>query len=243
MTSSALLYRQVSSPQTEDGLKLINRLSPLEGSRVLDLGCGTGYLASVLAQRVGPEGKVTGVDPDRERIRLAQEQYGTISNLQFLVGSGEEFPNGPYDIVFANYVLHWIKDKESVFLKVFENLSVSGKFAFYCGGGVAQVALHLEALMKPEKPKINDYLHFRPPDVYETIASKCGFQVEFKSVESRKDSFPNIEALMEWMYASTSGKLDYHSIDGTALDKFKKSFGDEPVSHEFNTIAYIFIKA
>jgi len=88
MTSSALLYRQVSSLQTEDGLKLIDRLSPLEGSRVLDLGCGTGYLASVLAQRVGPEGKVTGVDPDRERIRLAREQYGTISNLQFLVGSG-----------------------------------------------------------------------------------------------------------------------------------------------------------
>ena len=48
---------------------------------MLDLGCGTGYLASVLAQRVGPEGKVTGVDPDRERIRLAQEQYGTINNL------------------------------------------------------------------------------------------------------------------------------------------------------------------
>ena len=209
---------------------------------MLDLGCGTGYLASVLAQRVGPEGKVTGVDPDRERIRLAQEQYGTISNLQFLVGSGEEFPSGPYDIVFANYVLHWIKDKEPVFLKVFENLSVSGKFAFYCSSSVGHIAPQLEALMKPEKPKINDYFHFWPPDVYETIASTYGFQAEFKSVESRKDNFPNIEALMEWMYASTSGKLDYHSIDGNALEKFKKGFGDEPVSHEFNTIAYIFMK-
>ena len=243
MASSALLYNQLSFSQTEDGLKLIDRLPSLKGSRVLDLGCGTGYLASVLARLVGPDGTVTGVDPDRERIGLAQEQYGAISNLKFMVGSCEEFPNGPYDVVFSNYVLQWIEDKESVYFKVFENLNVSGKFAFTCSGSVAQVALQLDALMKPGKPKINNYLHIWPPDVHETIASKCGFQMEFKSVGSRKDSFPNIEALMEWMYASTNGKLDYHSIDDTALDKFKESFGGEPASYEFNTMAYIFIKA
>ena len=72
----------------------------------------------------------------------------------------------------------------------------------------------------------------------------CGDQKIFIiSVGSRKDSFPNIEALMEWMYASTNGILDYHSIDDTALDKFKESVGDEPASYEFNTMAYIFIKA
>ena len=243
MASSAFLYKQVSFIQTEDGLNLIDRLSPLKGSRVLDLGCGTGYLTSVLAQLVGSDGRVIGVDPDGERIRLAQEQYGTISNLHFTAGSGEDFPNGPYDVVFSNYVLHWIEDKESVYLKVFENLSVGGKFAFTCSGSVAQVALQLEALMKSEIAKISDYFYFRPPDVYETLASKCGFQTEFKSVGSRKDSFPNIESLMEWMYASTSGKLDYHSIADTALNKFKESFGDEPVSHEFDTVAYIVIKA
>ena len=247
MTSSALLYRQVSSPQTEDGLKLIDRLSPLEGSCVLDLGCGTGYLASVLAQRVGPEGKVTGVDPDRERIRLAQEQYGTISNLQFLVGSDEEFPLGPYDFVYANYVVHWIKDKESVFLKVFENTIVGGKFAIRCadfdGRPFGQIASQLEELLKPEKSRFKDYIHFCPPEVYETIAKKYGFRIEFESVKPEKIKFSNIEAYIEWLYATTSGKLDYHSIDDNALDKFKKGFGDEPVFHEFNNIAYIFIKA
>ena len=210
---------------------------------MLDLGCGTGYLTSVLAQRVGPEGKVTGVDPDRGRIRLAQEQYGTISNLQFLVGNGEEFPPGPYDVVYANYVVHWIKDKEPVFQKVFDNTIVGGKFAIRCADGIGQVTTQLEALLKPEKPRVKDYMHFCPPEVYETIANMYGFQKEFESVQPEKIMFPNIEAYIEWLYATTSGKLDYHSIDDTVLDKFKKGFGDEPISHEFNTIVYIFIKA
>ena len=89
---------------------------------MLDLGCGTGNLTRVLAEQVGREGRVTGVDSDRERIQIAKEQYGNVSNLNFLVGSDEDFPHGPYDVVFANYVVHWIKDKERVFQNVFENL-------------------------------------------------------------------------------------------------------------------------
>ena len=44
--------------QGEDGMELMKGLSPEKNSFVLDLGCGTGYLASVLADRVGPNGKV-----------------------------------------------------------------------------------------------------------------------------------------------------------------------------------------
>ena len=86
MTSTAALYAEVSSYQQEDGEKLVERLSPLRGYRVLDLGCGTGHLASVMAELVGVEGSVTGVDPDTERVCLAREAYGTASNLQFLKG-------------------------------------------------------------------------------------------------------------------------------------------------------------
>lgn len=242
MTSSAVVYSKVSSLQAEDGLTLIDRLSPLKGSRALDLGCGTGYLASVLAERVGSTGTVTGVDPDTERIRLAREEYGIISNLEFLEGNDKEFPDGPYDVVFSNQVMHWIEDKVSVFQKVFQNLTLGGKFAFRCGGSIGPIAFQVEALMDPGKPKLKDYFHFCPPDVYETFASRCGFQMEFKSVGSKQYNFPNIEALLEWMYASTSGKLDYHSIDDTVLDKFKKNFGDESALYEVNVIEYIFTK-
>ena len=42
---------------------------------ILDMGCGTGYLSSVLADHVGPSGSVLAVDPDLERLNVAKEAY------------------------------------------------------------------------------------------------------------------------------------------------------------------------
>ena len=51
-------YDQNSSEQREDGINLINLLTLTEGASALDLGCGTGYLTKVLADKVGYQGKV-----------------------------------------------------------------------------------------------------------------------------------------------------------------------------------------
>ena len=60
---------------------------PQAGDAILDLGCGTGELSAYLAELVGPEGKVVGVDPDKERILLAQQSHGEIKNLSLVEGS------------------------------------------------------------------------------------------------------------------------------------------------------------
>ena len=44
------------------------------GAVVLDLGCGTGHLATVLSELVGPGGRVVAVDPDAKRIEEAKEE-------------------------------------------------------------------------------------------------------------------------------------------------------------------------
>ena len=53
---------------------------------------GTGDLSTYLAELVGPKGKVVAVDPDKERILLAQTSYGDVNNLSFLEGSASNFP-------------------------------------------------------------------------------------------------------------------------------------------------------
>ena len=54
-------YDQNSSEQREDGMNLINLLALTEGANALDLGCGTGYLTKVLADKVGYQGKVCSI--------------------------------------------------------------------------------------------------------------------------------------------------------------------------------------
>ena len=105
---------------------------PQAGDAILDLGCGTGELSAYLAELVGPEGKVVGVDPDKERILLAQQSYSAVKNLSFVEGNASNFPgigSESYDIIFSNYVIHWISDKQQLFKNMFKGLNPEGKIA------------------------------------------------------------------------------------------------------------------
>ena len=96
---------------------------PRAGDIILDLGCGTGNLSAYLAELVGPNGKVVAVDPDKERVLLAQQSYGNVRNLSFVEGSASNFPGiNSYDIIFSSYVILWIPDKQQLFNNLFESL-------------------------------------------------------------------------------------------------------------------------
>ena len=71
-----------------------------------------------------------GVDPDIERIKVAQESHKGVKNLSFIEGSTSNFPNmgsESYNIVISNFVLHWIPDKDEAFRNMFSSLKPDGK--------------------------------------------------------------------------------------------------------------------
>ena len=99
------------------------------GNRVLDLGCGTGYFTTILSELVGSEGKVVGVDPDAERIKLANENNARV-NIVYIIGNDQTFPEDQYDVVFLNHVLPRVECKEKAFQRIYQNLHTEGRFAF-----------------------------------------------------------------------------------------------------------------
>ena len=100
----AQLYSEVSDVQKEHGEELIEKLSLEKNMKILDLGCGTGYLSALLADCVGPEGSVVVIDPNRGRLEVAENQYSRC-NLVFLEANDANLPEDQYDLVFSNYVL------------------------------------------------------------------------------------------------------------------------------------------
>ena len=163
--------------QAKNGVDLVDRLGLGRGNVVLDLGCGTGYLSSVLAERVGREGRVVGVDPNTDRLEIAKRNFSQIDNLHFVAGSSENFPRGLYDAIFSAHVMHWIRDKENAFRRAHENLKVGGKFAFLCASE------HVTKIFEPLNPAVSESLFLMSSDEYEKLVIACGFQVEFKSVD------------------------------------------------------------
>ncbi|MEZ5488906.1 MAG: methyltransferase domain-containing protein [Gammaproteobacteria bacterium] len=76
------------------------------GSRVVDIGCGFGDSTQQIASRVGPEGKVTGVDCAANFIAAAHEAAAEsgLANLDFLVADVERDDlAGPYEYAFARF--------------------------------------------------------------------------------------------------------------------------------------------
>lgn len=103
------------------------------GEVILDLGSGGGIDVLLSARRVGPTGKVYGLDMTDEMLALANEnkRKAGLENVEFLKGEIENIPlpNDSVDVIISNCVINLSADKDKTLCEAFRVLKPGGRLA------------------------------------------------------------------------------------------------------------------
>ena len=101
------------------------------GEVVLDLGSGAGFDCFLAAPRVGPQGKVIGVDMTPEMLDKSREncRKGNYQNVEFRLGEIENLPaaDNSVNVIISNCVVNLSQDKPRVFKEAFRVLKSGGR--------------------------------------------------------------------------------------------------------------------
>jgi 2-polyprenyl-3-methyl-5-hydroxy-6-metoxy-1,4-benzoquinol methylase len=103
------------------------------GMRVLDVGCGGGDVALLVADLVGPGGEVVGIDRVSSAVQwaISRAQFRSMSNIRFLEGDPTEMSfDEPFDAVVGRLILMYYPDPVDALRKLQRHLCPAGLTVF-----------------------------------------------------------------------------------------------------------------
>src|ERR1700689_2875517 len=152
----------LSDIMRETTLRLLEDAGLRRGDRVLDVGCGGGHVALDMAQIVGSEGHVLGIDFDPHVLELAREdaRKAGVGTVEFATADAHGFDGGSFSFIHARFLLSHVSEPERVFdrLKAMlapggriavEDIDMSGAYCFPADGAQDRYqALYTEAVRR-----------------------------------------------------------------------------------------------
>lgn len=173
------------------GEAVMDSLSPKPGEHVLDIGCGCGHTSLSLADRVGAEGSVTGIDISAPMLavasQLAAEHNAGHKSVQFLEADAQthRFTPESYDAAFSRFGVMFFEDPVAAFTNIRASLRPSGRLAFCCWQPRAvnpfmtvPAMAALELLPAPPEipPRTPGPFAFEEADYVAEILTEAGFE-------------------------------------------------------------------
>lgn len=126
MTWNPNQYSKFSDARLRPAIDLLTRIAVDDPRDVYDLGCGTGHITRVLAQRWG-DATITGIDSSAEMLAQAAREPGRITWMQQTLESWA--PSRQADVIFSNAALHWLSNHDKLFGSLVEHLTPGGTLA------------------------------------------------------------------------------------------------------------------
>jgi cyclopropane fatty-acyl-phospholipid synthase-like methyltransferase len=113
-------------------LHVVRIAEGIRGRRILDVGCGAGFISLTLASR-NPNLEITGVDVNAPQIGRAREIAASagLSNATFAT-SFDELSATPYDVVLCVDTLEYVCDPQSLLHAIHNRLEPDGALVLHC---------------------------------------------------------------------------------------------------------------
>ncbi len=117
-----------------------------KGMRVLDVGCGTGAISAGIAEAVGDEGYVIGIDSSDHLIAKGKQDYADVTNLELVEANLFEYnPSEKFDLIVSARVLQWLSNPGQALAKFKTLLKPGGQISILDYN-------HTKLEWKPEPP-------------------------------------------------------------------------------------------
>jgi trans-aconitate 2-methyltransferase len=181
-----------------DLIALIRR--QLSRVRAIDLGCGTGELTAVLAERLDAD--VLGVDSSAKMLSTAAEHAGL--HVRFVerdIAAVDDYRG--YDLVFSNAALHWVPDHERLLPKILDALAPGAQIAVQMPNNFGHPSHRIAAELAQEHGLGAASRYVLPLERYAEILHAHGFtdQICFEKIYGH--ALDRTDDVVEWTKGTT----------------------------------------
>lgn len=111
----------------------VKTLSPKEGEKVLEIGCGTGSQTIPVAQKIGKSGSLTYIDVSAESVAVVDKKLGGSVSKRGIVGNMDDIDvllppdDREFDLIYSIYALYYSENPKLLLESLFDRLSATGR--------------------------------------------------------------------------------------------------------------------
>lgn len=178
------------------------------GEKVLDVGCGTGIVSRLAAERVGSAGKVVGLDANAEMLDTARAVCPP--SLEWIETSAESIslPDESFDVVLSQYALQFVPDKSAALKEILRVLSPGGQMVLTVPGKVPdimEIAEHAIArhISDDAAGFLRAVFSLHDPDAIQQLVQEAGFKQPKIRTSSKTVGLPPPKKFL-WGYINST---------------------------------------
>ncbi len=227
-------YGHISDLQRNTASNSIAAVTVRGNERVLDVGCGDGYVTRLIGDRL-PNGSVLGIDPSPRMIAAAQPS----DNVRFEIGDVITMTfDSEFDLAVSFNALHWVHDQPTAYANIAAALHAGGRVVaqFVCAGerrSVEQVAMDVTR----DARWSSAFGGFTPPFVHidpaslVSIADEAGLRVTSSTVVDQEWDFGSREGFTGWCtvgFTDWTARLDAADVEAfveAVVDRYEQIVG------------------